>query len=114
MVLCDFKTAPVKPEYLDKYWVQLHAYAYALEHPAPGSLHVSTVDRLGLAVFEPGVFSYDTNGGAALSGPMRWIDLARDDDRFISFLSDVAKVIEAVEPPASSRSCGFCRYRLAA
>jgi hypothetical protein len=37
-VVCDFKTAPVKDEYLDKYWVQLHAYTYALEHASVGKL----------------------------------------------------------------------------
>ena len=55
-VVCDFKTSPVKPEHLDKYWIQLNAYAYALEHPAVGSLLVPNVDGLGLAVFEPSEF----------------------------------------------------------
>lgn len=31
--ICDFKTSPIKPEYLLKYGRQLHAYAYALENP---------------------------------------------------------------------------------
>jgi hypothetical protein len=30
----DFKTAPVRPEYLGKYERQLAAYAYSLTHPA--------------------------------------------------------------------------------
>lgn len=114
MVICDFKTAPVKAEHLDKYWVQLHAYAYSVEHPALGSLHVPKIDRLGLAVFDPSDFSYDTNDGASLSGAMQWIGLERDDDRFMAFLNEVAKVIESPEPPKPSHSCEFCRYRNAA
>jgi PD-(D/E)XK nuclease superfamily len=68
IVVCDFKTSPVKPEYVEKYWVQLHAYAHALEHPALGSLAIPKVHGLGLAVFEPAVFEHDEFNGAALSG----------------------------------------------
>jgi hypothetical protein len=35
---------------------QLRAYAYALEHPAPGAMALSPVTRLGLLVFEPEKF----------------------------------------------------------
>jgi hypothetical protein len=112
-VMCDFKTAAVKPEYLDKYWVQLHAYAYALENPAPGSLSTK-IDRLGLAAFDPASFSYDANAGASLNGAMQWIDMERDDARFMAFLDEVAAVLESPEPPAPTPRCSFCSYRQAA
>jgi hypothetical protein len=110
-VVCDFKTAPVRPEHLDKYWVQLHAYAYALENPALGSLSIPKVDGLGLAVFDPGVFEHDANNGAALSGAFQWIDMARDDDRFTSFVDDVAAVLERPEPPEAGGTCPYCQFR---
>jgi hypothetical protein len=111
MVMCDFKTAPVKPELLEKYWVQLHAYAYMVEHPATGSLYVPKIERLGLAVFEPGAFSYDGNDSASLNGPMQWIDAERDDKRFMAFLDAVAQVLESPSPPEPSYSCEYCSYR---
>jgi len=113
LVLCDFKTASVKPENLDKYWVQLHAYAFALEHPAPGSLSVK-IDRLGLGVFDPASFAYDGEAGGSLSGAMHWIDMQRDDKRFLTFMDDVAAVLEQPEPPVPSPDCSFCSYRIAA
>lgn len=113
-VICVFKTAPVKDEYLDKYWVQLHAYAYALEHPSIGTLSIPNVDGLGLAVFEPNEFAYDRENGASLNGAMRWIDMPRDDDRFKSFLDDVAAVLEQPDPPSAAEDCQFCRFRRAA
>jgi hypothetical protein len=113
-ILCDFKTAPVKPEYLEKYWVQLHAYAYALENPALGSLSIPKVDGLGLAVFEPGVFEHDANNGASLSGAFRWIELARDDDRFAAFLAEVAAVLERPDAPEADLTCRYCQFRKAA
>jgi hypothetical protein len=113
-VVCDFKTSPVKPEHLDKYWIQLNAYAYALEHPAVGSLLVPNVDGLGLAVFEPSEFAYDCENGASLNGAMRCIDMPRNDDRFISFLDEVAEVLEQPHPPSASVECQYCRFREAA
>lgn len=110
-VVCDFKTAPVRPEHLDKYWVQLHAYAYALENPALGSLSVPKVDGLGLAVFDPGVFEHDANNGAALSGALQWIDITRDDDRFTAFLDEVAAVLEQPDAPEADGTCQYCQFR---
>ncbi len=113
-VICDFKTAPVRADHLDKYWVQLHAYAYTLEHPSIGSLSIPKVDGLGLAVFERNDFAYNTEDGASLSGAMQWIDMPRDDDRFKSFLDGVASVLEQPQPPPASDNCQFCRFRRAA
>ena len=39
----DFKTSAAKPEHIEFYSRQLHAYAYALENPAPGSLRLSPI-----------------------------------------------------------------------
>jgi hypothetical protein len=113
LVMCDFKTTHVKPEHLDRYWVQLHAYVYALEHPAPGSLSAK-IDRLGLAAFDPASFSYDREAGGSLSGSMQWIEMERDDARFMAFLDEVASVLESPKPPAPSSNCSFCNYRTAA
>lgn len=111
--VCDFKTAPVKPEYLDKYGTQLHAYAYTLENPAPNSLNPGTVHRLGLAVFEPSGFSYNGHDAAQLSGDMRWLDVQRDDAAFMAFLNEVALVLENPMPEPSP-NCMYCKYRYAA
>jgi hypothetical protein len=114
LVVCDFKTTPVREEHLDKYWVQLHAYAYALEHAALGSLSIPKVDGLGLAVFDPSTFEHDANNGAALSGAMQWIDMPRDDNRFIALLDDVAAVLEDPQSPRAADTCQYCRFREAA
>jgi hypothetical protein len=114
MVVCDFKTSPIKPEHIDKYGIQLHSYAYALEHPDGRSLSIPSIDALGLAAFEPGVFAYDGNDSAMLSGAMRWIDVPRNDAAFMNFLEDVAAVLDQPHPPAPSVNCQYCRYLVAA
>jgi hypothetical protein len=44
----DFKTTSPKPSHVEFYGRQLHAYAYALENPAPGKQQLQPVVRLGL------------------------------------------------------------------
>ena len=61
----DFKTSAPNPKQIPFYSRQLHAYAYALEHAAPGKLTLAPITRLGLLVVEP-------------------IEIARDEHRRIN------------------------------
>lgn len=51
--IIDFKTSKPSKESAWTYSRQLHAYAYALEHPALGKLALSLVTKLGLLYFYP-------------------------------------------------------------
>lgn len=107
----DFKTTDAKLEDLSLYALQLHAYAYALEHPAPDRSPVSPVSRLALLVFEPEVFTPQGTQAAALSGGLKWIDVPRHDSAFLDFLAEVLYVLEQPSPPEAAPSCDWCRYR---
>jgi hypothetical protein len=52
----DWKTTRVRPDLVAKYGRSLHAYAYAIEHPAENAAR--RIGRLGLGVFEPNHFSF--------------------------------------------------------
>jgi hypothetical protein len=110
--IADRKTCGAKDEHVPLYARQLHAYAIALEQPAPGKLALAPVSRLGLMVFEPNAFAYD-EPKAALSGPVTWIDVPRDDGSFMAFLAGLLDVLEQPEPPPAASGCAFCGYRTA-
>lgn len=107
----DFKTTRSSPKHLAKYSRQLHAYAWALENPAPDTFSVSPVSKFGLLVYEPGRFMHEVNADASLTGRLEWVEIPRDDDDFISYLSDVVELLELPEPPPPSSSCVWCQYR---
>jgi hypothetical protein len=90
---------------------ELHAYAYALEHPAPGAAGLAPVTRLGLLVFEPERFATETAGLGALTGAVSWVEIARDDGLFFGFLAEVLSVLERPEPPGGAPLCDWCVYR---
>ncbi|MBC5825007.1 MAG: PD-(D/E)XK nuclease family protein [Candidatus Eremiobacteraeota bacterium] len=107
----DFKTAERREEHIPLYGRQLHAYAYALENPTPGSFSLKPITTLGLWVFEPAQFRCDQDGTASLHGRLPWIDVPRDDEAFTLFLDDVLRVLEFPRPPGGAPSCEWCVYR---
>jgi hypothetical protein len=107
----DFKTTSPKPEHVAFYSRQLHAYAYALEHPAPGKLNLAPVTRLGLFSLDLDGLERQTTDRLALLGPVHWQEVPRDEAGFLTFLDRVASVLEKPEPPPPGKKCGFCKYR---
>ena len=107
----DFKTSAQNAEHMPLYARQLHAYALALENPAPGKLHLQPVTRLGLVVFEPAAFDTVPPNAAHLSGRLTWMELPKQEAAFRDFLAEVLAVLESPEPPASGRNCSYCAYR---
>jgi len=107
----DFKTAGRRDEHLARYARQLHAYAWALEQPAPGAFGVGPVRRLGLVVFEPEKFARDDGGAVGLAGGLAWLEVPRDDGAFLGFLSEVLSVLAQASPPGGAPMCPWCVYR---
>lgn len=107
----DFKTSEVKADHVSLYGRQLHAYAYALENPAPRKFGLSPVTRLGLLVFQPEWFANEGGGKGALAGHLTWVEIRRDDPSFLGFLDEVVSVLDQPEPPEATPACPWCDYR---
>ena len=107
----DFKTSQAKMEHVEFYGRQLMAYAYALEHPAPGKLHLGPVSRLGLLYFEPQDMLETPPNQLDLLGPTKWVEIAPDEGRFLEFIGVVNDMLSQPEPPAANPKCAFCTYR---
>ncbi len=110
----DFKTSQPRPHFIEFYGRQLHAYAYALEHPETGKFGLSPVKRLGLFVVEPVDMQSTSDGRLAYLGAVTWIEVPRDDEAFFGFLGGVLGVLDAAVPPPAGESCAYCQYRQAA
>lgn len=107
--IIDFKTTEPKDHHIGLYGRQLHAYAVAAENPARGSLRLPVVSLIGLLCVEPVGMTSQEESLAYLAEP-RFIEVPRDDDAFLTFLSGVLLLLEREEPPDASPACGFCRY----
>ena len=107
----DFKTTEPRVEHMRFYSRQLRAYAYALEHPAPGKLSLAPVSHLGLLSVTPDVMDRDAVGRVGYLGRMTWQPIAVDEAAFLAFLDQVVSLLENPEPPASDPECVWCMYR---
>jgi hypothetical protein len=109
--LIDLEAGSRRPDEAQLDARQLHAAAYALEHPAPGAPALGPVTRLGLLVSEPEKFARETGGLGALTGGLSWIEVPRDDGVLFGFLAEILAVLERPEPPGGAPLCGWCVYR---
>ncbi len=107
----DYKTSDPKEEHAAFYSRQLTAYAYALENPAAGALHLAPVTRMGLFVVTPERFEQTGDGGTAFINRTTWMGVPREDVSFLSLLEEVVRLLDAPTPPESDPECGVCNYR---
>jgi len=112
--IVDFKTTPPRAEHVNFYSRQLHAYAYALENPAPKSLSLAPITRLGLLCVEPVLMDKTGPDQIAYIGDVTWLEVPKDEPGFTGFLDHVLTILESSSPPDSNPNCGYCQYRTAA
>lgn len=106
----DFKTSDPSKGSARMYSRQLHAYAYALEHPATRALSLSPVTELGLLYFYPESVSQLSIERLAYEAEVTWIEVEKDEQGFLQFVDEVLDVLELPEPPQPSPSCQWCSY----
>ena len=109
--IVDFKTTEPRPSHVQFYSRQLHAYAFALEHPAPKKFALFPISRLGLLVVTPHAMEVNDSGQIAYLGRVTWMEIQRDEAGFLQFLSEVLTFLEQPSPPEASANCGYCQYR---
>ena len=106
----DFKTGSPGSESANLYRPQLQAYAYALEHPAPGKLSLSPVTKLGLLYFYPDSVSQQNIERLSYDAEITWIEMEKDEEGFLSFIDEVLGILELPGAPEHSPSCQWCNY----
>lgn len=106
----DFKTSNPGSESVDLYRRQLHAYAYALEHPAAKALSLYPVTKLGLLYFYPDSINQGSIDRLNYGAEITWIEVQKDESGFLSFIDEVLDVLESPAAPEHSPHCQWCGY----
>lgn len=106
----DFKTGSAKEENSALFGRQLHAYAYALEHPEVGALSLRPVVKLGLAYFYPSSISQPSLGRVSYDAEIQWVPIDKSEESFLNFMREVLELLSSPEPPPLNPSCQWCAY----
>ena len=106
----DFKTSKPSKDSAWMYSRQLHAYAYALEHPAPDKLALSPVTKLGLLYFYPDNINQQSIDRLNYGAEIVWVEVEKDEEGFLSFIDKVLGMLELPKAPEHSPNCQWCGY----
>ncbi len=106
----DFKTSNPSSDSARMYSRQLHAYAYALEHPAPGKLALAPVTKLGLLYFYPDNINQQSIERLNYGAEIVWVEVEKNERGFLDFIDKVLNVLELPEAPEHSPKCQWCDY----
>jgi hypothetical protein len=104
----DFKITDPNAEKVRKFTNQLHAYKFALENPGIGAI-AKKVSQLGVVVVSPEEIAFD-KGKVVFNATPSWFEIKEDMTSFLSYISDVAKLLNGPLPPPSA-TCLWCQYR---
>jgi hypothetical protein len=107
--IIDFKTSKIKPENVEKYSRQLHAYSLALEKPEVGKPFLKPVRTLGLLVVEPNSMG-DDKEGCIFKNSMSWQPITKDYLKFKNFINDMMKILSLSEAPEADSKCQWCKF----
>jgi hypothetical protein len=72
-------------------------------YPAPSANHAEDIH-------DPNSFTNHLGLGS-LEGPLSWIEIPRNHEAFLEFLSEVLTLLEQPFTPDSSPECKWCQYR---
>ncbi len=104
----DFKITDPTEEKIQKFFPQLHAYKFALEHPGYGEpKHVS---RMGVIAINPEKISFPGENVVFSAKPL-FFEIEEDMERFYAFIDEVAKLLNGPVPPENPDACKWCKYR---
>ena len=106
----DFKTSNPSTDSARMYSRQLHAYAYALEHPAPSRLALSPVTKLGLLYFYPDTINQQSIDRLNYGADITWVEVEKDEESFIKFIDKALNVLELPKEPEHAPNCQWCSY----
>ena len=106
----DFKTGNPNEGHPELYSRQLHAYAYALEHPGRGALSLSPITKMGLLYFYPSKTSQTTVDWLSFDAEIHWVEIEKNEAGFLEFIDEVLAVLESPEPPGPAPECKWCDY----
>lgn len=104
----DFKITDPTEEKIQKFFQQLHAYKFALEHPVAGE--PKKVSKMGIIAITPEEISFPGENVIFKAKP-QWFEIKEDMDSFYAFISGVSKLLNG-PMPQTNQTCDWCKYRL--
>ena len=107
--IVDFKTSEPKASHVTSTAGNSPATRWQPRTRSEGALDLSPVTQLGLLCVQP-VAMVGVGDDVAYKGTTHFLEIDRDDEAFMAFLSQVLFVLKRPEPPDPQPKCSYCTY----
>ncbi len=104
----DFKITDPTEDKIQKFFPQLHAYKFALEHPAFGE--PKKVSAMGVIAINPEEITFPGETVIFKAKP-KFFPIVEDMDAFYAFIGEISKLLGGPVPQPND-NCPWCKYRL--
>lgn len=104
----DFKITNPNEDQIRKFSSQLHAYKYALEHPATGKEPIK-ISKMGLISVSPESIEHKDRKLVFTAIP-KWHPVEEDMESFLKLIKEISEVLKG-GLPQPSKTCKLCEYR---
>ena len=108
--IIDLKTTSLNPSKIENYKLQLESYATIFENPNSKTPKFSTVEELGLYLFEPKEITNISNQTCNMKFETLYLKGKRCHDELINRVTDIIDIYLIKEPPNYNPACTSCKF----
>ena len=108
--IIDLKTTNINPSKIENYKFQLESYATIFENPNSKTPKFSSVEELGLYLFEPKEITNILNETCNMKFETLYLKGNRCHDELINRGTDIIDIYLIKEPPNYNPACGSCKF----
>ena len=108
--IIDLKTTNINPSKIENYKLQLESYATIFENPNSKTPKFSSIEELGLYLFEPKEITNISNQTCNMKFETLYLKGNRCHDELINRVTDIIDIYLIKEPPNYNPACTSCKF----
>ena len=108
--IIDLKTTNINPSKIENYKLQLESYATIFQNPNSKTPKFSSVEELGLYLFEPKEITNISNETCNMKFETLYLKGNRCHDDLINRITDIIDIYLMEKPPEYNMACASCKF----
>ena len=108
--IIDLKTTSLNPSKIENYKLQLEGYATIFQNPNSKTTKFSSIEELGLYLFEPKEITNISNQTCNMKFETLYLKGNRCHDELINRVTDIIDIYLIKEPPNYNPACTSCKF----
>jgi len=108
--IIDLKTTNLNPSKIENYKLQLESYATIFQNPNSKTPKFTSVDELGLYLFEPKEITSITNETCNMKFETLYLKGNRCHNELINRVTNIIDIYLMKEPPDYNPACSSCKF----